>query len=317
CQISLFISPPEKEKCVCHTPWSLKAISFHSDVKGRLITLSDGGRRVTRDVSSFCHGLTFSGRPVEREEKLRLRVERSDGGWHGALRLGFAHVSPEQTPLPPLAIPDLTNSPLYAAVLVHEHICRAGSEVQFWLKKNGSLRIRSSDGRTHTEPTTLNPEWPVWAMIDVYGQTTAVTMLGSKKKRWIFTSWSCPAHTHIKHSEDKETQGRKKLVSMLELRNHHPDNTGKNQTSTRQLYYGLVCIISPPKLFSFLALDHEAPDCEECVVCYSNVANCRLSCGHKCVCTPCAMRVDMIFGTCPLCRLPLGSFHPYDHKLPS
>ncbi|XP_016391475.1 E3 ubiquitin-protein ligase NEURL3-like [Sinocyclocheilus rhinocerous] len=280
----------EKEKCVCHTPWSLKAISFHSDVKGRLITLSDGGRRVTRDVSSFCHGLTFSGRPVERE-KVRLRVERSDGGWHGALRLGFAHVSPEQTPLPPLAIPDLTNSPLYAAVLVPEHICRAGSEVQFWLKKNGSLRIRSSDGRTHTEPTTLNPEWPVWAMIDVYGQTTAVTMLGSKKKRWLFTSWSCPAHTHNKHTEDKETQGRKKLVSMLEqrnLRNHHPDNT-----------------------------DHEAPDCEECVVCYSNVANCRLSCGHKCVCTPCAMRVHMIFGTCPLCRLPLGSFHPYDHKPPS
>uniref|UniRef100_A0A672K9Y6 NHR domain-containing protein n=1 Tax=Sinocyclocheilus grahami TaxID=75366 RepID=A0A672K9Y6_SINGR len=109
-------------KCVCGTRWSLKAISFHSDVKGRLITLSDGGRRVTRDESSFCHGLTFSGRAVKTEEKLRLRVERSDGDWHGALRLGFAHVSPEQTPLPPLAIPDLTNSPLYAAVIVPEHI---------------------------------------------------------------------------------------------------------------------------------------------------------------------------------------------------
>uniref|UniRef100_A0A672KBH8 Uncharacterized protein n=1 Tax=Sinocyclocheilus grahami TaxID=75366 RepID=A0A672KBH8_SINGR len=253
-------------------------ISFHSDVKGRLITLSDGGRRVTRDESSFCHGLTFSGRAVKTEEKLRLRVERSDGDWHGALRLGFAHVSPEQTPLPPLAIPDLTNSPLYAAVIVPEHICRPGSEIEFMLKKNGSVRIRSSDGRTHTEQTTLNPKWPVWAMIDVYGQTTAVTMLGSKMKRWVFTSRSCP-----------------------------------NQTRARQLCYGLVHLISPPKLLPFLALDHEAPACEECVVCYSNVANCRLSCGHKCVCTPCAMRVHMMFGTCPLCRQPLGSFHPYDH----
>uniref|UniRef100_A0A8C1AYZ4 E3 ubiquitin-protein ligase NEURL3-like n=1 Tax=Cyprinus carpio carpio TaxID=630221 RepID=A0A8C1AYZ4_CYPCA len=298
----------EKVKCVCHTRWSLKAISFHSDVKGSLITLSDGGRRVSRDESSFCHGLTFSGRAVKRGEKLRLRVERCGGDWHGALRLGFAHVSPEQTPLPPLAIPDLTRSPLYAAVIVPEHICRPGSEIEFMLKKNGSLRIRSSDGRTHTEQTTLNPEWPVWAMIDVYGQTTAVTMLGSEMKRWIFTSRSCPALTHIRHTEDKETQ-----ESMLELRNHHLDNTGENQTSARQLWYGLDHIRSPPKLLSFLALDHDAPDCAECVVCYSDVANCSLSCGHKCVCTPCAMRVHMTFGTCPLCRQPLGSFHPYVH----
>ncbi|KTG01417.1 hypothetical protein cypCar_00028828, partial [Cyprinus carpio] len=237
--------------------------------------LSDGGRRVSRDESSFCHGLTFSGRAVKRGEKLRLRVERCGGDWHGALRLGFAHVSPEQTPLPPLAIPDLTRSPLYAAVIVPEHICRPGSEIEFMLKKNGSLRIRSSDGRTHTEQTTLNPEWPVWAMIDLMWSLYT----GSEMKRWIFTSRSCPALTHIRHTEDKETQ-----ESMLELRNHHLDNT-----------------------------DHDAPDCAECVVCYSDVANCSLSCGHKCVCTPCAMRVHMTFGTCPLCRQPLGSFHPYVH----
>lgn len=144
--------------------------------------------------------------------------------------------------------------------------------------------------------------------------------IGSKRKRWIFTSRSCPALTHIKHTEDKETQEKKKQMSMLEqrnLRNHHLDNTGENQTSARQLCYGLVHIISPPKLFSFLALDHEAPDCEECVVCYSDVANYCLSCGHKCVCTPCAMRVHMTFGTCPLCRQPLGSFHLNDHYLSS
>ncbi|XP_026125593.1 E3 ubiquitin-protein ligase NEURL3-like [Carassius auratus] len=277
----------EEVRCVCHTRWSLKAIAFHSDVKGRLITLSDGGRRVSRDESSFCHGLTFSGRPVKPEEKLRLRVERCGGVWHGALRLGFAHVCPEQTPLPPLAIPDLTNSPLYAAVIVPEHICRPGSEIEFMLKKNGSVRIRGSDGRTHTEQTHLNPKWPVWAMIDVYGQTTAITMLGSKMKRWIFTSRSCPALTHVRHTEEKDTQERKKHMSTLDqrnLRNIHPDTT-----------------------------DHDAPDCAECVVCYSDVANCRLSCGHKCMCTPCAMRVHMTFGTCPLCRQPLGSFHPYVH----
>ncbi len=126
-------------------------------------------------------------------------------------------------------------------------------------------------------------------------------------KRWIFTSRSCPALTHIKHTEDKETQEKKKQTSTLEQRNHHLDNTGENQTSAKQLCYGLVHIISPPKLFSFLALDHEAPDCEECVVCYSDVANYCLSCGHKCVCTSCAIRVHKMFGTCPLCRQSLYS----------
>ncbi|XP_067268634.1 E3 ubiquitin-protein ligase NEURL3-like [Pseudorasbora parva] len=271
-------------KCVCHAPRSLRAISFHSDVKGPLITLSEGGRRVTRDVSSFCHGLTFSGRPVQIEEKVRLRVEHSERRWHGALRVGFTHVLPEHTTLPPLAIPDLTNSPLFAAVVVPEGICRPGSEIQFWLKKNGCLRIWSSD-RTHTEQTTLNPTWPVWAMIDVYGQTTSVVMLGSKKRCCIFTRMSCPALTHIKQAEDKERLRRnKEQMNMLEqrnLRSHYLDNT-----------------------------DHETPDCEECVVCYSEVANCRLSCGHKCVCRPCGMRVYTTFGTCPLCRQCLSFFQP-------
>ncbi|CAM4714653.1 unnamed protein product [Leuciscus chuanchicus] len=277
----------EKVKCVCHAHGSLRAICFHSEVKGPLITLSDGGRRVTRDGSSFCHGLTFSGRQVKRQEKVCLRVEHCVRGWHGALRVGFTHVLPEQTTLPPLAIPDLTHSPLFAAAVVPVGICRPGSEIQFWLKKNGCLRIRTSDGRTHTEQTALNAKWPVWAMVDVYGQTTSVMMLGSKKRRCIFTRRSCPALTHIKHTEDKAMlQIKKEKLSMLE------------QTNLRNPY--------------LVNTDHETPDSEECVVCYSDVANIRLSCGHKCVCTPCGMRVFMAFGTCPLCRHPMGSFQPYD-----
>ncbi|XP_077080267.1 E3 ubiquitin-protein ligase NEURL3-like [Siphateles boraxobius] len=280
----------KKEKvCVCHAHGSLRAICFHSEVKGPLITLCDWGRRVTRDGSSYCHGLTFSSRQVKIQEKVRLRVEHCVRGWHGGLRVGFTHVLPEQTSLPPLAIPDLTHSPLFAAVVVPVGICRPGSEIQFWLKKNGCLRIRSSDGRTHTEQTFLNAKWPVWAMMDVYGQTTSVMMLGSKKRRCIFTMRSCPALTHIKHTEDKEIQQierKKEQMTTLEQRN------------LRTPYLGNT--------------DHETPDCEECAVCYSDVANVRLSCGHKCVCTPCGMRVYMTFGTCPLCRHPLGSFKPYD-----
>ncbi|TRY93464.1 hypothetical protein DNTS_020949 [Danionella cerebrum] len=157
---------------------SLKAISFHPLVKGRLITLSEGGRRVTRDKSSFCNGLTFSARPVRREERVCLRIHQSVGHWRGSLRVGFTHVSPEQTTLPPLAIPDLTRCPLYAAVVVPDAFCGPDSEIHFWLKRDGRVRVKSSDGRKYSESSALNARCPVWAIIDVYGQTTAVTMLG-------------------------------------------------------------------------------------------------------------------------------------------
>ncbi|XP_055024274.2 E3 ubiquitin-protein ligase NEURL3-like [Misgurnus anguillicaudatus] len=264
-------------RCVCHKRTSLGPLSFHSNVNGRLITLSDGGRRATRDESSFRHGLVFSARPVQIQEKLRLRVESSTGNWQGSLRVGFANVLPEETKLPSLAVPDLTDSSsMYAAALLPEDKCYPGSEMEFWIDSSATLWTRSSDGTTFFQ-TALNIHGPIWAMIDIYGQTTAVMLLGSEKKGLLGTYRSCPA---LKHTDDdncvygdikKETLER--LNKPMSMQIHESDNTGT-----------------------------EAFDSEDCVVCYSEKTNILLSCGHKCVCTPCATKIYELSRTCPLCR---------------
>ncbi|XP_051525347.1 E3 ubiquitin-protein ligase NEURL3-like [Myxocyprinus asiaticus] len=259
--------------CLCHKGGSLESLSFHAHVKGRLITLSEGGRRATRDGSSFCNGLVFSGRPLKVRERVRLRVvERCLKDWHGSLRVGFANVLPELTALPQLAIPDLTKYPQNTATIVPEDICCPGSEFEFWLDRNAHLCIRSSDGTTYTKPTTLNTHWPIWAIVDVYGKTSAVLLLGSKKEGLFRTHRSCPALTHIKHTKDNGEDINKEML----------DRT-KNQKSNRHL-------------------ENTDLDAEDCVVCCSEVSDTLLSCGHKCVCTVCAMKVYNMFGTCPLCR---------------
>lgn len=165
---------------MCHKRRCLGALFFHSDVKGHLITLGEGGRRATRNELSFRHGLVFSERPVKIREKVRLRVERSTARWHGSLRVGFANVSPENTSVPPLAIPDLTDCGLYAATVLSESTCLPGSEIEFWIDRNGNMCTRSADGTKSVQSTSLNIQWPIWAMIDVYGQTTAVVLLGEE-----------------------------------------------------------------------------------------------------------------------------------------
>ncbi|XP_055024275.2 E3 ubiquitin-protein ligase NEURL3-like [Misgurnus anguillicaudatus] len=260
-------------RCVCHKRTSLGPLSFHSNVNGRLITLSDGGRRATRDESSFRHGLVFSARPVQIQEKLRLRVERSTKNLHGSLRVGFANVLPEETTLPSMAVPDLTNSSsLYAAAILHEDTCYPGSETEFWIDRYARLWTRSSDGTKSFQPTALNIHGPIWAMIDIYGQTSAVMLLGSKKKDRLYTYRSCPALKHNKHTDDnnyiykdinKETL--KRLNKPMSMQIHESYNTGT-----------------------------EAFDSEDCVVCRSEKPNTLLSCGHKCACTPFAMKIILV-----------------------
>lgn len=77
-----------------------------------------------------------------------------------------------------------------------------------------------------------------------------ICVIGSKKRRCIFTRRSCPALTHIKHTEDKDMLQIKK-EQMRNLRKPYLVNTGKNHTSAWQSLYGRVHVVSAPNLFSF------------------------------------------------------------------
>ncbi|XP_017322686.1 E3 ubiquitin-protein ligase NEURL3 [Ictalurus punctatus] len=281
---SLNLNPPFFQRnavtprpCTCGI-CCLGPITFHPEVKGKHVKLSAGDRRATRNPLSFRHGVTFSSRPLRVGEKVRMRVERAVAAWHGALRIGFTTVPPGSGPMCPLAIPDLTDRQGFWALPIPENYSSPRTELTFWVKRTGYLRIQTDNGFDHKEEMSqMDTSKPIWAMIDVYGQTTSVLFLGSEKKTFFFTRRSCSVP---KISATEQNCGYDPIPEELLVRMVNRKSLEEN---------------SP-----FFPSNDDND--EHCVVCYSETASVHLDCGHSCLCSQCAERVISDFGTCPLCR---------------
>uniref|UniRef100_A0A3Q1F0Z0 NHR domain-containing protein n=1 Tax=Acanthochromis polyacanthus TaxID=80966 RepID=A0A3Q1F0Z0_9TELE len=228
-----------------------------------MVRLSQGGRLAEKTKNTFRDGLVFSSRTVKTQERIRLRVERDSFNWNGALRVGFTNVSPSSRslPLPSMAIPDLTNRPGHWAAAVPESFCPAGTELEFWVSSSGSMYIsnNSSQGKLLTG---VDLSQPLWAMIDIYGQTSSILLLGSKIKGFC-TRRSCPAPEPITSPDVSSLSG-----------------------STDD------CIS---------CLDMEISADKVCVVCMGREASVLLPCGHQCLCLRCSSRVCQQFEKLNLC----------------
>lgn len=156
----------------------LGPLTFHPGAVGNKITLSHGNLRASRDLETFQNGLVFSSRPIGVKEKVTVKVERTLLAWVGAMRVGFTNVCPTTGPLPSLAVPDLTSRPGYAALPVPTDDCTPGIMVTFWMGSAGQLCFKTSTGKQGCVETSLDLSQPLWAIFDVYGQTTTILLLG-------------------------------------------------------------------------------------------------------------------------------------------
>ncbi|XP_023146477.1 E3 ubiquitin-protein ligase NEURL3 [Amphiprion ocellaris] len=250
-------------------PLCLGPLIFHCQAVGDMVRLSQGGRLAEKTKDTFKNGLVFSSRTVKTQERIRLRVERDSFIWNGALRVGFTNVSPSSRslPLPPMAIPDLTSRPGHWAVPIPESLCQAGSELEFWVSSGGSIYVSNNSSQWKLL-TGVDLSQPLWAMIDIYGQTCSILLLGSKI-RGFCTRRSCPAPEPITSPDVSSLSG-----------------------STDD------CIS---------CLDMEISADKGCVVCMVREASVLLPCGHQCLCHHCSSKVSQQFGTCPLCRHKISS----------
>lgn len=265
---------PESHKCGLSC---LGPLTFHPEAVGAKVRLSEGGRRAQRTGNTFKNGVVFSSRPVKINEKVRLRVEEKLSNWHGALRVGFTNVPPSARPLPLpiMAIPDLTDTPGNWAGPVRESFCRAGDELEFWVSHGGSIHVTVNNTRRHKLFTGVDLTLPLWAMMDVYGQTCSIYLMGSEKSSTFCTRRSCPA----------------------------PERLSPPRVDNRYSYIPDDDCIS--------CLDMENPGAGDsvlhCVVCLGREARITLPCGHRCLCRHCAPRVFQQFDCCPLCREKIGA----------
>ncbi|KAK7135471.1 hypothetical protein R3I94_014212 [Phoxinus phoxinus] len=167
----------------------LGPMTFNVDQTGQYVSLSQGGKLASRDASTFLNGLAFLSRTVKVDEKLCICIEDCTSSWDGALRVGFTNICPQRNNIPPASIPDLRDAQGYCVVPVPEDLCRRGVELQFWINYASMVIIQDKGGEKYYLKTKgLNLNNPLWVFIDLYGSTSAVRLLGSRRG----SRTSCP-----------------------------------------------------------------------------------------------------------------------------
>lgn len=155
--------------------------------------LDGHSRRATRR-NSFCNGVTFTQRPIRLYEQVRLRLVAVRPGWSGALRFGFTAHDPSlmsAQDIPKYACPDLVTRPGYWAKALPENLALRDTVLAYWADRHGRVFYSVNDGEPVLFHCGVAVGGPLWALIDVYGITDEVQLLG----RSVGTACTFPVFT--------------------------------------------------------------------------------------------------------------------------
>uniref|UniRef100_A0ACB8F9R1 E3 ubiquitin-protein ligase neurl1 n=1 Tax=Sphaerodactylus townsendi TaxID=933632 RepID=A0ACB8F9R1_9SAUR len=141
----------------------------------------DTTQKAVKRQASFCNAITFSNRPIVIYEQVRLKITKKQCCWSGALRLGFtakdpSRINPET--LPKYACPDLVSQSGFWAKALPEEFANEGNIIAFWVDKKGRVFYRVNDSAAMLFFSGVRTTEPLWALIDVYGLTRGVQLLG-------------------------------------------------------------------------------------------------------------------------------------------
>uniref|UniRef100_A0A8C7WT31 NHR domain-containing protein n=1 Tax=Oryzias sinensis TaxID=183150 RepID=A0A8C7WT31_9TELE len=192
-----FVGSVVTNKCSRHC---LGLLTFHSGAAGDRIHLSQDGLQAERIGDTFRDGLVFTSRPVRVQERVHVRVQKEElFKWQGAMRIGFTSVPPSDRslPLPRMAIPNLTQKPGHWAAPVPESQCSAGSELVFWVSAGGNIYMECGNMRDKLL-SGVDLSQPLWAMIDIYGQTRSIFLLGRFVTFTMYLTCTCFSYSLFK-----------------------------------------------------------------------------------------------------------------------
>lgn len=157
-----------------HSTNNLPPLLFHN-VHGENIRISRDGT-VARRVESFCKGIAFSSRPVKVNEKVCIKFLDISNNWSGVIRFGFTSNDPTglRYGLPKYACPDLTNKPGYWAKALPERFCSQSTVLFYYVTSTGDVHFGINGEEKGIFFGGVETRGPVWALLDVYGNSTAV-----------------------------------------------------------------------------------------------------------------------------------------------
>ncbi|OWR47426.1 putative neuralized [Danaus plexippus plexippus] len=171
--VCLFVAAP-RSSCSGGAPNNLPPLSFHS-VHGENVRVSRDGSTARR-VESFCKGVAFSARPVRVNEKVCIRFVEISNSWSGVIRFGFTGHDPATLAhaLPKYACPDLTNKPGNWAKALGERFCEKDNVLYYYVNSAGDVLFGVNGEDKGLFFSGVDTRSPLWALIDVYGNCTAV-----------------------------------------------------------------------------------------------------------------------------------------------
>nr|CAG4647769.1 EOG090X03H5 [Moina brachiata] len=205
-------------------------VQFHA-TRGEHVRISTD-RSLARRVDSFCKGIAFSGRPVRPNDKVYLRVAESSTSWNGVLRIGFTSVNPASFSgaLPKYACPDLTSRPGFWGKALPERYVHVGVVFAFHFTASGDVMLSVDGTDKGVFLSGLDARSPLWVMVDIYGNTTAVQFIDPRGTLNNNPMRNSPARRsttslHSSHS----SSGMSAIVDMN--RAHHQHNEQQQQMS--------------------------------------------------------------------------------------
>ncbi|KAI0234892.1 E3 ubiquitin-protein ligase NEURL1 [Lamellibrachia satsuma] len=158
---------------------SVHPLLFH-ETRGLHVQLSADKRRATR-VESFGNGICFSNRPVAINERVYIKVCDASADWSGAFRFGFTSCNPakiKSAKLPTYACPDLTNKPGYWAKAPPEKFAEKDTVLFFYVRRGGDVMYGVKGKENGLFFSGVSTSSPIWALIDIYGNTISVVFVG-------------------------------------------------------------------------------------------------------------------------------------------
>lgn len=176
------VKPNPKRGLKCKGTNNLTPIQFHP-IHGEHIQLSSDGSSAVR-VESFCKGIAFSNRSIKINEKVYLKISQVSSNWSGSLRFGFTTKNPSSYSnghrLPKYACPDMTNMPGNWAKALPEKYATLDTIICYYVKPDGTIHYTVNGEDKGLFFTGVETSSPLYALIDIYGNTTAIQFLNPK-----------------------------------------------------------------------------------------------------------------------------------------
>ncbi|TNM99315.1 hypothetical protein fugu_012348 [Takifugu bimaculatus] len=280
---------------------------FHPSTKGSQIVM-DMSQRTVKRQASFCNAITFSNRPIAVYEQVRLKITKKQCCWSGALRLGFTCKDPSRInpdTLPKYACPDLVSQSGFWAKALPEELSNEGTVIAFWVDKKGRVFYRINNSSPMLFFSGVHVSEPLWALIDIYGLTRGVQLLGSSLHPDL-RGLSLPSSPSFTPNTPTVLCGGKSEPNLnIPLNASLNSSLNSNYHSTFSSSTGTT----PSSPFSSHPESPTFPSCstswsDECTICYENVVDTVLyACGHMCLCYTCGLKLKkMANACCPICR---------------